>query len=160
MGIQRYIYEEIKNLKVQLFEKNEKLKASIVELAERIKYDRDIPKLQAQGSKNIIVIYMKQSLRKKMESGFNHWYWITKRVITKKFLDRKMMLLRQEKQNNMNNIQRGIQYWKQCLQKCKLYTLILVVVCAAAMYFLFRSLLDIYAGRSNNAVLPIILSII
>ena len=81
-----------------LLNENEKLKASIAELAEKIKYDRDIPKLQAQGSKNIIVIYMKQSLRKKMESGFNHWYWITKRVITKKFLDRKMMLLRQEKQ--------------------------------------------------------------
>jgi hypothetical protein len=95
--VQSSVYNAYKRLQVE----NVELEHQSMELKKVIDEDTDIPRMKAIGAKNIIMIYVKQSLRRRLEFGFQHWLWITDRVVTQRALQRETLLLKQESQKLM-----------------------------------------------------------
>ena len=78
---------------------NDKLSEELKELRVLIDDNKERHKImKAQGSKNVIVIYMKQSLRRKLEFGFHRWVWMSDQMKDERLLKRRSLLIIQEQQ--------------------------------------------------------------
>ena len=78
---------------------NAELQAKIELIQSKVLGEAQLPHLKLLGARHTLLIYMKQSLRRKMENGFHHWLWVCRTSKDVKTLTWKSIVLVQEQQS-------------------------------------------------------------